>query len=81
MASSTEHDACQLKRELVYQKLRDLIAGKYFQPGDKLPREVILCGQMGVSRGTLRAALAQLEREGYIERCHPGGTRVTCRLP
>ena len=37
MASSTEHDACQLKRELVYQKLRDLIAGKYFQPGDKLP--------------------------------------------
>ncbi|MBO4489958.1 MAG: substrate-binding domain-containing protein [Lentisphaeria bacterium] len=81
MAPQTEHEAFRLKRGLVYQKLRDLIAGKYFQPGAKLPREVILCGQMGVSRGTLRAALARLEQEGYIERCHPGGTRVTGGMP
>ena len=81
MAPQTEHEAFRLKRELVYRKLRDLIAGKYFQPGTKLPREVILCGRMGVSRGTLRAALARLEQEGYIERCHPGGTRVTGETP
>ena len=81
MAPQTEHEAFRLKRELVYRKLRDLIAGKVFQPGAKLPKEVILCGQMGVSRGTLRAALARLEREGYIERCHPGGTRVTGEIP
>ena len=81
MAPQAGHEAFRLKRGLVYQKLRDLIAGKYFQPGAKLPREVILCGQMGVSRGTLRAALARLEQEGYIERCHPGGTRVTGDMP
>lgn len=66
----------EFKWEQAYQKLRELIAGKHFQPNEKLPREELLCHELGVARGTLRTALAKLENEGYIERCHPGGTKV-----
>ena len=40
-------------------------------PGDKLPREEQLAADLGVSRMTLRQALARLEQHGAIER-RPG---------
>jgi DNA-binding GntR family transcriptional regulator len=46
-------------------RLRAAILNGYFDPGARLPEES-LARTMGVSRGPIREALAQLEREGLI---------------
>jgi LacI family transcriptional regulator len=44
-----------------------------------LPGERALAETLHVSRNTLRAAIAQLGKEGVIEACHPIGTRIVQR--
>ncbi|WP_043638896.1 GntR family transcriptional regulator [Nonomuraea candida] len=44
------------------------IAGGELAPGDRLPGERELAGRLGVSRMTLRQALATLERDGVLLR-------------
>ncbi len=66
-----------LKKEAVYHQLRTRIAKGEFAFEEKLPPEAKFCRELGVARVTLRAALEKLEREGLIERRHPGGTVVT----
>jgi DNA-binding GntR family transcriptional regulator len=46
-------------------RLRVAILNGYFDPGARLPEET-LARTMGVSRGPIREALVQLEREGLI---------------
>jgi DNA-binding GntR family transcriptional regulator len=46
-------------------RLRSAILNGYFDPGERLPEES-LARTMGVSRGPIREALVQLEREGII---------------
>jgi DNA-binding GntR family transcriptional regulator len=46
-------------------RLRAAILNGYFDPGERLPEET-LARTMGVSRGPIREALGQLEREGLI---------------
>lgn len=46
--------------------LRDLIHGGSYPPGTPVPSEARLCEQFGVSRGTIRSALATLRHEGMI---------------
>ncbi len=48
--------------------LERLIASKTLQPGDKLPAEVEIANALGVSRMTLRQALASIEAKGLIDR-------------
>ncbi len=48
--------------------------------GAMLPSEFELCAEYGVSRGTIRQALAKLEKEGLIRRERGRGTFVA-RLP
>ncbi len=48
--------------------LEQLIASKTLQPGDKLPAEVEIANALGVSRMTLRQALASIEAKGLIDR-------------
>jgi len=51
----------------VVDRLREAILRGHFAPGDRL-RETQLAGALGVSRGPVRNALAQLEREGLVLR-------------
>ncbi|MCW8084605.1 GntR family transcriptional regulator [Sabulicella glaciei] len=56
--------------------LRARIAAGEWKPGKALPTEPALAGELGISQGTLRRALATLERARVIERRQGVGTFV-----
>jgi DNA-binding GntR family transcriptional regulator len=58
--------------------LRTTITAGELQPGDALPSEAALMTAHGVSRGTARQALADLEGAGLIESRHGKG-RFVCQ--
>ena len=60
----------------VVETLRAQIDTGVYAPGDQLPGEETLAKQFGVSRVTLREALARLEREGIISRRHGAGSFI-----
>ena len=64
-----------LHRQL-FLVLHDEIARGAIAPGDALPTEQSLCDQFGVSRITVRRALADLAEQGYIERRQGVGSFV-----
>lgn len=51
--------------EEICNQLREAILGGQFQPGERLGEESLAVA-MGVSRGPIREALTQLEREGLV---------------
>ncbi|HJL18606.1 MAG TPA: GntR family transcriptional regulator [Sandaracinaceae bacterium LLY-WYZ-13_1] len=53
----------------------DILTGHY-RPGDHLPGERELATRLGVSRLTLRSALARLEAEGLVRAVHGAGNLV-----
>ncbi|WP_245325987.1 GntR family transcriptional regulator [Paeniglutamicibacter terrestris] len=59
-----------ISEEPIHQRLSDLfrerIASNDWKEGNPLPSEAELCAQHGVSRGTVRQALASLRSEGLI---------------
>ncbi len=58
----------QEKRSVyIVNQIRDSILLGRFKPGDRLPSEQKLLQQFGVSRFTLREALASLQAMGFIE--------------
>lgn len=60
--------------EQIASLLRDEITRGHFDPSGKLPSEAALCLRFGVSRVTVRLALARLETEGTVERKQGKGT-------
>lgn len=60
-------------------RLRRAVASGEYPVGSQLPPEPALSVELGVSRSTLRDALAQLEREGFILRRQRLGTTVLAR--
>lgn len=46
------------------------------KPGDRLPSEIVLAKQLGVSRTTVRTTLAALESDGVISKRHGSGTYI-----
>lgn len=61
----------------VEEALRERIRHGSFAPGEQLPPENELATAYGVSRATVRAALANLQREGTVVRRQGAGTYVT----
>ncbi len=61
----------------IAEDIKRNISGRKFAPGTLLPTEFELAEQYGVSRPTLRNALAYLEKEGYIQRKKFTGTIVS----
>jgi GntR family transcriptional regulator len=64
-----------LHRQL-FLVLHDEIDRGVIAPGEALPTEQTLCDQFGVSRITVRRALADLAEQGYIERRQGVGSFV-----
>jgi GntR family transcriptional regulator, transcriptional repressor for pyruvate dehydrogenase complex len=63
--------------DVVAEKLKAEILSGRLLPLSKLPSERDLSAQLGVNRLTLRASLARLEAQGYIETRHGSATRVS----
>lgn len=63
-------------QDQVKQRLHAAIADGSYRPGDKLPSETELIGAFGVSRVTVRAALAALVDEGVLVKRQGKGTFV-----
>lgn len=62
--------------EVIKRDLAQQIAGGSLRAGEQLPSEAELAQHYGVSRMTLRQALAQLEADGLVLRKHGAGTFV-----
>ncbi len=63
----TRDNKKESKKQIVSDKLRELIKINSFKQGDKLPSERELAQSLGVSRNILREALVYLSSEGIIE--------------
>jgi DNA-binding FadR family transcriptional regulator len=65
--------------EQVYDQLRELIVRGELKRGDRLPGEIVLASQFGVSRGTVREALRALAAHNLVRTAKgaTGGTFVT----
>lgn len=63
------------------EKLQTFVAEGAWREGDRLPSERDLADRLGVSRGSLRLALATLESEGTVWRRIGKGTFVGRRAP
>ncbi len=61
--------------------LAQSIVGGRYPVGTTLPSEVELCSRFGVSRFTARAALASLQRQGFLTRRPRVGSVVVARDP
>ncbi|MFK8330711.1 PLP-dependent aminotransferase family protein [Pseudomonas sp. BJa5] len=65
----------------VYDRLRDAIAAGVLKPGERVPSVRALTKELGLSRGTVDAAYAQLAAEGYLQARGQAGTIVASDLP
>lgn len=60
----------------IAERLEAEIAAGVFVPGGKLPAEVLLAGQLGVNRHTVRRAIAFLAERGIVRATRGSGTYV-----
>ena len=60
----------------VKSAITDIMNDERYETGDKLESETQLAERLGVSRMTVRQALAELEQEGYIQRSQGMGTKL-----
>jgi len=56
--------------------LKEKIQQDFYQVGDYLPSENELCKEFSITRTTVRKALDNLIKEGFIEKHHGKGSRV-----
>ncbi|MFK0008939.1 GntR family transcriptional regulator [Paenarthrobacter sp. NPDC090520] len=63
------------------QSLRQRLAARSWAAGERLPSEPALAEELGVSRVSVRAALAELQSEGLVSRRHGSGTYVNSIRP
>jgi len=61
----------------IYRELMEQIREGQFKPGEVIPPEFELCQIYQVSRGTVRRALSELERQGLITRLPGRPSRVS----
>lgn len=74
LVSRSEHEKLYLQ---LYEILRKKIESKEWSPGMQIPTEEQLCKTFGVSRATVRNAILELVRQGYLIRQQGKGTFVS----
>ena len=67
------------KADMIFQKLHERIVGGHYPAGMRLPTEAELCGEFGVSRNTVRAALDKLSGDDLIYKIRGSGCYVKNR--
>ena len=67
----------QKKYLQLYSYITDAIGNGAYSAGDKLPTELDLASQYGVSRQTVRQALEKLERDGLITKIQGSGSYIS----
>ncbi|GJM40180.1 MAG: putative HTH-type transcriptional regulator YmfC [Ardenticatenaceae bacterium] len=75
-----ETDQPKLNIEQIESLLRERIRRRRYRPGEKLPTELALTAEFGVSRATIRTVLTRLANEGLIVRRQGAGTYVNQRV-
>ena len=65
------------KSKKIYEKIRRDILRHNYAPGAQLPHETDFAKELGISRDTLRSALARLEEESLIHRVKGAGTFIS----
>lgn len=68
-----------LQYGLLQDRLKKEILSGVYKIGDFLPSEFELCAVANLARSTVRQALSQLEKEGYIIKQRGKGSMVTSR--
>ena len=68
-----------ISQQIAAQLLNEMQTGCYAEQ-PRLPAELELAGRLSVSRTVIRDALAELEREGYVERVRGIGTVVNRQI-
>jgi DNA-binding GntR family transcriptional regulator len=76
VSSPGEHAETVPRYQKIAVDLRRLVESGELGPGDALPSEAALSEQYGVSRGTARHALAELEGAGLVDAVHGKGRYV-----
>lgn len=71
-----DHDSKIPLNKQAEEKLRELVKYPDFKDGELFPKEVDLAKRWGISRNTLRQAIAVLVNEKLLERKKGSGTRV-----
>ena len=61
----------------IEQTIKNWIINRDFNPGDKIPSENELAAKFGVNRLTVRQAISQLIRDGFLTSKRGEGTFVT----
>ena len=75
LTSSNRLGGAVISDRIVASLLEELRTGRYAR-ADRLPAEVDLAAELGVSRTVIRDALSEMERAGYVERVRGIGTVV-----
>ncbi|GHD85029.1 GntR family transcriptional regulator [Streptomyces naganishii JCM 4654] len=71
-----EPDGAAGRRAGLEKALRDAVRDGRLAPGTRLPATRRLAGELGISRGTAKAAYDQLVAEGYLTARQGSGTQV-----
>ena len=71
-----DHTSAGSLRSQVERSLREAVRDGRLAPGTRIPSTRALCAQLGVSRGVVVDAYAQLAAEGYLRTRRGGGTTV-----
>ena len=74
MLKSPQSIDASTKLKRVYDLLHLQISSGQFKPGQRLPTEQELAGQLGYSATTVATAMRQLVREGVLQRRKRAGT-------